>query len=233
MANEGNVPVPGGTKITVEVYARQAGSPDVLVATADGQTVSGLKPGAAKTLNINLQLPPGLAAGNTQLAAVIDTTNAVAESDETNNEAVTAGATAVTRGFVDLAGTFNTVRLPAAATADAKVTGTVQINVANQGTVALPVGQKIDVALVARETTSGVEIVLGNRLGQSVSRLKGGAVKRVTVRVLLEAGLPEGTYELRADIVAQGNLVEESLNNNAVTVDALGAKPTVVSAPAV
>jgi subtilase family serine protease len=54
-----------------------------------------LNPGASKTLKLKLTIPAGLPAGKHFLSAAIDSTNVIAESNETNNSLITGGTLAI------------------------------------------------------------------------------------------------------------------------------------------
>jgi uncharacterized protein (DUF2141 family) len=65
-----------------------------------------LKSGASKSLQIPFTFPSGLPDGNYFILASVDSTNAIAESDEANNIAVAPQAVTIRLPFVDLTGTF-------------------------------------------------------------------------------------------------------------------------------
>jgi subtilase family serine protease len=54
-----------------------------------------LNPGTTKNLKLKLTVPTGLPAGAYFLSAVLDSTNAIAESNESNNNLVTSGTLAI------------------------------------------------------------------------------------------------------------------------------------------
>ena len=234
MTNAGQVIARG--RADVQLWATADGDVtdgvgDYLLTTLAGQYVY-LQPGASMTYYASFALPPGMAAGDYRLLVVADSGNDIAESDETNNTALSAGQYQVREAFVDLAGTFGNVWLANAVLAGQRLFGFVPINVANLGNVALPAGQRLDIALVARETTTNAEVVLANLTNQYAASLGAGATRPFFAMVMLNNGLPAGQYELRADIVPQGGLVESDATNNAVTLDGDGNPVGITAAPA-
>jgi hypothetical protein len=86
VTNSGNVNV--SASLTVALAARpSAGGADVPIPTNPVKV--NLKPGASKTLKLKITTPDALPAGGVfNYVATIDSTNAVAEKDETNNDAL-------------------------------------------------------------------------------------------------------------------------------------------------
>jgi hypothetical protein len=70
-----------------------------------------LKPHASKTFTASFKFPSSLADGDYFILASVDSNNAIAESDETNNVAASATKVHIAAPFVDLTGTFG--NLPA------------------------------------------------------------------------------------------------------------------------
>jgi PKD repeat protein len=93
VTNAGDAALGSGQSVEVGVYARPADatddSQDTLLTTLDNQLIHGLAAGSSKTFSTVVSLPKTLPGGEYVLAARVDTTDAVAESDETNNCGVT------------------------------------------------------------------------------------------------------------------------------------------------
>ena len=244
--NLGNVKLPSGQKVLVTVHARPigtTGSDDVLlqINKKDAQevSVSSLKAdgGVKKQTLSNILLPAGMDADQYQLVVTVDAldelgNDRVDETDEDNNEAVTPGEVEVARGFVDLTSHFSKNRLPGAAVSGERYKGSIRVGVTNEGTVRLPSGQKIDIQLVAINNADSSEILLGQKLGQSVSSLKSKATKSITVSVDVKTGIPTGNYTLEARVTPQGGLVEEHDNNNTAVLDELNQPVTLIASQA-
>lgn len=99
VTNAGPGTVPKGQKIDVDIVARpNDGTPDVLLTTLHNQSVSKLKAGGTKKINGKVTLPTSFAQGAYQIVARIDSANALAESDETNNETASGGSVVVGPG---------------------------------------------------------------------------------------------------------------------------------------
>lgn len=232
--NSGNVALPRGQRIDLKVFARPADALDdtrdlPLVELGD-LSVSSLGPGRFKTFNVPVQLPLGMPAGQYVLGARVDTSHQVVETDEDNNTALTFSAVDVTRGWVDLTGTFGRITLPPAAAAGERLKGTVEIVVQNDGNAPLPRGQRVDLQLVARSTTDATETPLAAATNLSISALKAGQTKTLKLSANLPAGLDVGLYEIVGRLLPAGELPEEDVANNAVLLDADGQAPTILSA---
>ena len=91
VTNSGMIEASG--KITTELYAAVGlapGAGDQLLATVAGKSVK-LAPGEATTLKVKIAITDALPQGTWHLLAATDTTDAIAEGDETNNFIATAG----------------------------------------------------------------------------------------------------------------------------------------------
>jgi hypothetical protein len=94
LTNGGNVPSAG--PVTVSLLASPDGVIDPADATLGSQTRTlRIRPGGRRLLRLRVALPSTLPAGAYRLAARIDPAGAVAESNETNNDAVSGGSFAV------------------------------------------------------------------------------------------------------------------------------------------
>jgi hypothetical protein len=231
IANEGNVSLPRGQRITLGVYARPEGavddSQDVPVATLAGRSVSNLGAQRSRTFRANVFLPLGMDGGNYRMVVVADEGGDVPElpvnPNELNNTAVLPQLIDVTRGYVDLSGAFSSEGLPSEVAAGQRLRGWVRVQVRNDpANVPLPLGQRVDVSLIARSTSTGIEQVLATARNRLISRLGPGSGKTIYVPVDKADGLPAGTYDLLARLVPVQPLPEEQVANNDVTQDLLG-----------
>ena len=234
VANRGNVPPDQNQTVDIEIYAREINSQaETLIDTWDDMGVGLLGAGLSGTAQRNVYLPPGLPDGDYELVARLADTGSLQDTDPSNDFDDTTGVIAVTRGFVDLTSTFGAVTLPGAVVEGQLFSGLVPVTVHNTGNVPLPIGQQVDVTIVADPTAGGdPDVQIAVAPGQSVGSLAAGGSKTVWVYVSHAAGLPAGTYDLRADVVPTQALNEEDANNNSATVDGQGQTPQIVSAPA-
>ena len=218
VTNGGNVPVERNARIEVQVFARPVGGgPDVLVATFVEQSVSNLKPGSSKRLNLRFQLPAGLATGNYVLVVEIDTADAVAETGgEANNTAVTdAGSPiAVTLGTIDLLGAIRPLNEEPGVQVEVGDTGRITADITNAGNVAVARQQRIDVQLFARPLAGGPDVLIGTLENQSISNLRPDRSKAVSRTVQIPPALQGGAYELVLIIDSDNDVVESNEANN-------------------
>jgi hypothetical protein len=83
--NAGNIALPKGQTIALRLVADPTGEgEDVELATIPNQSISKLKPGLAKKVTFKLNATPAIE-GEHQIKVVVDTGNAVAESNEGDN----------------------------------------------------------------------------------------------------------------------------------------------------
>lgn len=231
ITNEGNVPVPSGQTISVQLLARPVGGGmDILLGTYENQSISGLKPGKTKTLTLKNVLFPEDELGEFNIVAVVDSGEDLNESDEDNNEAVSDAfdPILVADPFVDLRVAIGAkIKLPdePVESGDA-VKIKVPIEILNDGNVAVAKGQKI---MVTVEGELAMMLGAGGGAGDienpllvmdevSISSLKPDKIKKATLTVEIVDGVPGGTYQFTATIDTTG-LVEESdeMNNTATT----------------
>jgi hypothetical protein len=241
--NVGNLQLSATQKVTVQIYARDTttpDNPDILLQTLANQWVGNLRAGASVTLYAQVNLAAGLPADDYQIVATVTPTPAMAEPDTANNTATltTLGAPKTVRSaapFVDLTGALGTNwTLPSSVVAGTPLSGTVSVVVTNQGNVGLPSGQQIYIPVVEHDTThpGNPDILLNVPVKLSVSGLAPGASRSFNVTVSLPAGLPADSYRAAAVISPVQDLAESSDVNNAVTLTALGAAKTLISADA-
>jgi hypothetical protein len=116
----------------------------------------------------------------------------------------------------DLAATVNdakTLLPPTAVSGDGKKI-TLAIALANQGDAAVPVGQKISVAVVAVRTSDDARTPLQTFANVSVSGLKAGATLPLKFTTTLPAGLADGAYRLELTADSADALPESDESNN-------------------
>lgn len=231
IVNEGEDRVERRQKIDIQLFARPVGEAgageDVLLTTRQNQSISNLRPGKSKSAMLKATLPNDLAQGEFVLVAVIDTADAVAETDETNNEALTDDTVEVAEGYYDLACTLRTVLLPDSITEGSKGKGIVRATVTNAGNLGIPRGTRMEVRVVLSPVGGGEDIILRTTDSAAFSSLKPGKSRNVNLPVKLLSDLAEGDYDLSVIVDAADELGEPDETNNAATET---AATTVASA---
>ena len=169
-----------------------------------------LKAHKGKTLKFSFNYPSNLPDGSYRLLAQVDSGNAVAESDETNNVAVSATPVTIAAPFIDLSGSFASA-IPAAAAQGAKESVTVLVqntgNVVAAGPLTISLTASADNVADAGDTaiTSFTKKV----------KLKPGAKAAIKFKYLLPAGLT-GSQFLIAGADTGGTFAESNEGNNTI-----------------
>lgn len=207
VTNQGQTATSSTQRFAISVWARPDDAVDdsedvalevVKAGSLSNLSIANLQPGKSKQFTASVRLPIGLDTDSYVLVAKIDSGQAILESDETNNEALTP-AIQVTEGWVDLQTEIVKSSLLPSVVSDTPLKGKVQLSVTNGGNVKLPTGQAVDVTLLARPSGGGDDIVLATRR-QSVSTLAAGKSRPVSLSVNRLEGLPEGEYDLVATV---------------------------------
>ena len=231
--NKGNVALPAGQKINIEIDAFD-GTTTTPIKTLTAQSVSALGAGLSATFTASVTLPPGLPSGTYNLIAVADSSSLLTgDTDRTNNTVTTSGAMAVTYGYVDMTGTFGTTwTLPSAVVGGKPLLGYTSVVVHNIGDVALPTGQLANIVVLAHDTTNtnNPDITLATLSNQSVSLLAAGGTKSFSAYVNRPGGVPADNYQILANITPVGNLTEAHSDNNQASQTGAGAGKTLAAA---
>ena len=178
-------------------------------------------------------LPQGMAADDYRLALVVDSSNEVVESNETNNTALTAGQYQVREAFVDLTGAFVVVSLTAAPAPG--TWGYAIVDVHNDGNVART--GYMDLQLWATSdgdvtTLAGVGDYLLTTT-RPYMHIAAGGFSRQVFYYTLPAGMTPGNYRLALVVDSSGEVVESDDNNNTTLTTqeyAVGGVGTVLAA---
>jgi hypothetical protein len=199
-------------KVSVQVVLRpQGGGNDILVGAATNQSLNGIA--GTKTKNVTVKLDSKnvtVPAGTYSVVAIVDSGNAVAESDESNNEVVASGALTVDPSTADVGVTAVTTNFDSKAKAKSA-----QVTLANTGNQ--KVKGKVDIQVVA--ISNGTETVLGTLANQNVTLNPGKTLKK-TVKLTTPAA---GTYSIVARITPSIAPADTNSANNSFT----GADVTV------
>jgi uncharacterized repeat protein (TIGR03803 family) len=225
VSNAGNVALPAGQKINIQIEAGSGGVV-TLLKTLTGLSVSALAPGHSLTFTTNVTLPQSLVTGTYNLVAVVDSSDQViGDTNRANNTATSSGTIAVTQGFSDLsASKLGASTLLSSVPASTPIRGSVSVTVRNSGNLALPAGQNVAIQLEAYDTThpTNAPVALAVTDLLPVSSLAVGATRSFTVTVNRSAGLPADTYQIVAFIVPAGNLPQFTAGIYAILTNAVG-----------
>ncbi|MAE63431.1 MAG: hypothetical protein CMJ18_04095 [Phycisphaeraceae bacterium] len=223
ITNAGTTAVASGAKVDVRLVARPTSAvddtQDVALSTLENRSVSGLKAGASRKFTTTVTLPDTLDADDYAIVAFVDDGDAVAESDETNNTAISEHVTTVAGAFVDLEAEF-TVDAPSAVVLGQGGTGRATVVVTNRGNQSIVGGQRVDVRIAARpvdavDDSQDVDLVVID--DASVSGLRPDRSKTLRTAVTLPAGLAADDYRFVA-FVDDGLAVAESDEANNVAI---------------
>lgn len=227
LVHEGDVSLLGKMpKIDINVVARPVdavdSSEDVVIGTVKGANIAGLGVGTnSRSVTAKVALPASLAAGQYNIVAVIDTTNQLAETDETNNEGVLANAFAIAPAFEDLELSSATHTL--ASTVLGGDAGRGSVVITNRGNVDA-VGA-VDVIFVAKRDGEP-DVTLGQVTGVKLKLKPGAASKPIAVPLLVPGSLIDGaTYAVHAFIAPATDIVGDVSENN--TLGPVGDPVTV------
>jgi hypothetical protein len=213
--NIGALSVPADTPTTdvsLVLHDPTNALPDIPLNTFTGLNVANLGLNATKAFNLSVTLPAGYTPGTYQIVAAV---NAGATVVENNYVTGTPAANNAVTGRVDLQGTLAST-LPTLVVGGAPLNGKVTVTLANGGNVALPANQQVTIQIVAHDTVSNTDVVLTTTAPLAVGSLKPGTTKSFTVDVAAAAGVPNGSYQIRAVVTPVQALAEGSTANNTI-----------------
>jgi subtilase family serine protease len=166
------------------------------------RTVGELGTGATSTASTPLQIPAGIAAGTYYVIGRADSSNAVAETAETNNDR----ASGAIKIGGDLVVTASTAPGTAMAGGPLAVTDTTK----NQGASAVP-SSSTGFYLSANAVYDSADVFLGSR---SVGSLDVSAISSALTPVVIPSATAAGVYYLIAVADWDGAIVENTETNN-------------------
>ena len=159
VANAGNVPLPRGQRVDLDVVLRPVGatdaSQDIRIGAVNGRRISGLKPDRSVATNVPVSIAPSLPAGDYTILVSATPTAALVEPDVDNNSATGSTVTAAA-AFVDIATAIDRRTLPPAVISGRVTRARVGVTVTNAGNVALPRGQRVSLEVVLRPAGAAV-----------------------------------------------------------------------------
>lgn len=175
-----------------------------------------LKQGKGKSLPFKFSYPATVGNGSYFLIASADANNAILESNEGDNVAVSEASVNLAQPFIDLRAT---VDRPTGALTPGGA-GLVTVNVINDGNVQLTRPVTISLAASTDATADPADAVITS-FTKRLS-LKPGATKATPIRFNFPAGLTAGTYFVTATIDPLGEIPETSKSNNTAASEEFG-----------
>ena len=198
VGNSGSQDFPVNAEVEVLIYADngQEGSEPVLLDSTI-YNVGKLKPGKTKSLNVKLDTPDNLATGDYIFSAVC------------NDDVVTSegfGTMAVEEPYTGFNIAIASVRVPDEVIAGEKIRGTAKVSLTNIGNMTTEKSLVSNIKVIARETGSGSEYVVG-QAELKAGNMKPGRFKQTNIKIEVPEEVAEGTYELlvSADTPVIGN----------------------------
>ena len=180
-----------------------------------------LQPGQTGTYVACFTLPQDLPAGDYYLRAVVDSSNTIMETNETNNTAYGQNKYQVRAAFVDLTGSFGTLSLPNPTKAGDYVL--VPLQVTNGGNVPASSWCTLQVwASLDGDLTKGAD---DYKLAETRPYIYLGAAQTGTyyLAFLVPGSIPAGTYDLVAVIDSANDIAETNpggeTNNQVLLAD--------------
>jgi subtilase family serine protease len=201
VTNAGNVATASDVVVDIKVFAKLVdGDKLIEVSTLASQPIGGLQPGLSSTFNTTATIPTGAAQGKYVLVARVDTSEVVAESNETNNTATTASANSinVASPFVELALGIEPVDQPAAVIAGHSQPIAAILVITNEGNI--PVADQTKLRGELYCTTGKDNVLLKELADLDVSGLGAGKSVRIKVSGSFPENLPAGRYVLGAKL---------------------------------
>ncbi|MEM6393613.1 MAG: CARDB domain-containing protein [Planctomycetota bacterium] len=210
ITNNGNVPLEKGQTIDIQVFADRAGGGSTLLTTVDDFSISGLRSGRAKNVNLNVELPPSLSNGDYTLRVVADSSGDVTQSTTAGNAASTTASITVAEPFVQLqTEVSDKAKLPASVISGDGTKIKLPVSITNNGNVSMDKSQTVDIEVFA-DRAGGGSTRVASLDDVSLGSLKPGQAKRLNLNVELPAGLTDGSYKLRVQTDFSGDVTESS-----------------------
>lgn len=229
--------LPVKQNVMADVVARPDGALDdsqdvVLNRAAVKASVGGLAPGQTRTMTVPVQFPATLALGNYQVIIQVDTTHALSETNEDNNETAFATDVTVAEPFTDPALAFNAkVTLPANVVADGRKLP-LAFNLSNLGNVTIPSGQTCSIDVMAHNVADGSDhtndVDLQTFTKINLGGLGVGKIRTVTLSPAL-LNLSLGEYQI--DAAMTSGIASDVMANNDASTEDLSLAPMNVAQP--
>ena len=220
VANRGNIAVQAN--IDIQTLLTPDGDPanpaNIVLETLSGLSIN-LQPGGMKEFLAHVELPADIPEGDYFVMIIADASDGVAESDESNNVALTAEAFMVVTPFIDLTARFDAyISLPTSMVSGDLINVFLPLSLGNQGNVFAD--QSVDIAILATpdgDPAGPLAILLRTVTGEPLA-LAPGSERFLGIEVLIPADMPAGQFHFAAIVDATDVVVESNdLNNTAVT----------------
>lgn len=209
--------LPKGQRIDVGLFFRPETAVDGSQDISAGPVIHlvGLTPGKPKTANAKISVSGSLN-GSYHLVAKVDPANQVAETDESDNEAVGQAVYNITPASTDFAVISQATTFTAASRLGDS--GTVTVAVQNEGNAQ---GNQLLVFQLWMIGTDNGSHFVTLRPAQAQVHLKPGASKTFRLKAALPASLSDDTYTLAGRVIPSNGTGDSDFSNNAVNFSGL------------
>ncbi|MAX25355.1 MAG: hypothetical protein CMJ19_12715 [Phycisphaeraceae bacterium] len=227
VANKGNVRPNANVPVNIRVSGRPLGaldktSNDVELGVIENVNLGDLEPGTEKLYQAQAKFPARMPAGKYVLVAQVDSDAVVVEPDDENNYAVApvAHALEIAAPRVDLGAQIVNLNLPTSVIAGQGTVLALPVKIINQGNIALPADQYVDIKVSARKlgADGDKDIDLALDIDKPVASLAPGDSLTFTSTVTIPSNVESGKYLLVAHVDATNKLKEEDEANNLLTI---------------
>jgi hypothetical protein len=213
LTNSGTTVFKGSVVMDLYAIPEDSGFPILLNRVIRAGTIAA---DATRSFTISATLKPSLAAGSYRIAAVIDPADKIAETEETNNTAIS-DIFSITQRDVDLVAGFNS-NLPSLTRVIAGTpgAGTVFMTVRNAGSAIVPAGANAQIRLIARPLNgNGPDLqVMKRAITINVGGLLPGQSRNIPVSIQFPRTAPIGAYVLIGGVDLASAVAESNENNN-------------------
>ena len=214
--NKGPDTVDESPTIDIQMMARPVDGGDDIELSSVNVSIGNLKPGKQKKCKVNLVLPEDFSTGQCCFYAIVDSSDQIAEADETNN-ITNEICTELQPPFIDLQADIVNPKLPASLIAGDKTKIKLPVCVTNYGNVPVPRDHApLLTEFFARPVQAAddsQDIKIAETLAK-LSNLKPEKAKKLNVQFTIPAVVPEDTYYLVAQVESPEGFVESYLDNN-------------------
>lgn len=220
-----------GVQVVLRPHDAVDDSQDVVI-SKDPQfaKLATLGPGKSASVSVAVTVPGNLDADDYDVVAKIDTTSALTESNESNNEAMLDGpGITVEQATTDFTLTISPkIKLPATAISDGQTTITLPVVVGNAGNTASDRAQTASITVRARPVGGGDDVIVAIVHDVKLGGLKPGARKNLKVAAALPVGMDSGDYHLVAS-VNPGEVDGDDAGNNTASTEDLDLAPIAIA----
>ena len=228
LKNEGNITVAKGETVDIRILLQaQQSREEHELAVVRNYAIGNLKPGKTKTVKANINLTGGLPQGAYQLTAVVE-----ADDPDLSIASIAGDAMTIGPSSIDLRAVVTSPKIPNSIEAGSSTKITLPVTIWNDGNVAVPAGQSIDITVHLRRVGQQQRIQVTTLSDQAIGNLQPGKSKKTSITSTLPVAVPAGDYEIIVTIDAT-NAVSESneTNNTLVLEDTVTVKAAPPSPP--